>query len=383
MSAQPFEASTCPASALPPSIATGDTVPPPVPNPVRQVVATESVSLEPVPLAQPALAPKHAAPKDAHVTIPSALFDRWSHVLELHIKEQTRARRWKYGFRLLLVALVLAGLLWPVFKGASSAAASQNHVALVKLEGTIEYGSPAGAEPMNAALQAAFEDPSSVAVILQMNSPGGSPVQSSLIYDEINRLRSKHNKPIYAVVEELCASGCYYVAAATDDIYVQPASLVGSIGVIMEGFGATELMKKLGVERRIYAAGSNKAMLDPFSPSTDKQKAMVNTMLQDVHQQFILAVKAGRADALNNDPELFSGRVYTGTQSIANGLADEYGTVHAVARDVVGVDNVVDYSPKENIAERMAKKLGASFATGFSTSIANGLWQSSQTQGVK
>jgi protease-4 len=240
---------------------------------------------------------------------------------------------------------------------------------LVKLDGVIEYGSAAGAEPIMAALQAAFDDSASVAVVMQMNSPGGSPVQAAMIYDEINRLRTKHNKPIYAVVEEVCASGCYYAAAAVDEIYVNQSSMVGSIGVLIDGFGVPELMKKLGVERRLYTAGSNKGMLDPFSPSTAKQTAIINSMLKDVHEQFKNAVKEGRGDSLEDDPELFSGRIYSGSQGVALGLADGYASVNSLARDVIKVENIVDYSPKENIAERVAKKLGASFGAGAMQSI--------------
>jgi protease IV len=339
---------------------------------VESTAQTTTVPIEPTSPKMPMTEQVHvseSATTETSVTVPASTFNQFSGLWAQHLKEQTRARRWKYGFRFVLLTLFALAVLWPLLRGSSNTSATQKHVGLIKLEGTIEYGSPAGAEPMIAALQAAFEDSSSVAVVLQMNSPGGSPVQSSLIYDEINRLRIKYNKPIYAVVEELCASGCYYVAAAVDEIYVQPASLVGSIGVIMEGFGATELMKKLGVERRIYTAGNNKGMLDPFSPATDKQKSMVNAMLKDVHEQFITAVKDGRGESLVNDPEVFSGRVFTGSQSIKLGLADEIGSVSTLARDVIGVDNLVDYSPKENIAERVAKKLGASFGAGAMQSL--------------
>jgi protease IV len=306
------------------------------------------------------------------ITLPAATVTQLTDILAQHVKEQRRGRLWKYAFRALLVGLFVLAVLWPLLRGGSSNHDSATkHVAVVKLEGTIEYGSSAGAEPMMSALQAAFEDSSSVAVVLQMNSPGGSPVQSAMIYDEINRLRAKFDKPIYAVVEEICASGCYYVAAATDEIYVNPASLVGSIGVIMEGFGATELMKKLGIERRMYTAGSNKGMLDPFSPAKPKHKAIVDAMLADVHEQFITAVKEGRGESLDvsKDPEVFSGRIYTGKQSVTLGLADELGGLNYLARDVIGVENLVDYSPKENIAERVAKKLGASFGAGAMQSL--------------
>ncbi len=311
------------------------------------------------------------AKSDGHdtVTVPKSTFNQLSDLIEKQLKEQSTARRWKYIFRGVLLALFIIAVLWPIVRGSSNTSTSQQHVALVKLEGTIEYGSAAGAEPIMASLQAAFEDSASVAVVLQMNSPGGSPVQASMIYDDINRLRSKYDKPVYAVVEEVCASGCYYVAAATDEIYVSPASLIGSIGVIMEGFGATELMKKVGVERRMFTAGSNKGMLDPFSPSTEKQKAIVTDMLKDVHEQFIAAVKEGRGDALANDPDIFSGRIYSGNQGLKLGLADEFGSVNSLARDIIKVDNIVDYSPKDNIAERVAKKLGASFGAGAMQSI--------------
>jgi protease-4 len=317
------------------------------------------------------LEPKAADLKQADetVSVPTTTLNQFNTLFETHLKEQSKARRWKYIFRGLLLTLFVVAVLWPILRGSSNTSATEKHVALVKLEGTIEYGSAAGAEPMMASLQAAFEDAASVAVVLQMNSPGGSPVQAAMIYDDINRLRTKYNKPVYAVVEEVCASGCYFVAAATDEIYVNPASMVGSIGVLMDGFGVPELMKKLGVERRLYAAGSNKGMLDPFSPSSDKQNAIINSMLKDVHEQFITAVKDGRGDSLTNDPEIFSGRIYTGNQGIKLGLADEFGSVNSLARDVIKIDNIVDYSPKENIAERVAKKLGASFGAGAMQSI--------------
>jgi protease IV len=310
-----------------------------------------------------------AAALEPNLSLPASTVHQFTQLMAQHLKEQSTARRWKYIFRAVLLVLFLIAVLWPILRGSSNTSATLPHVALVKLEGTIEYGSAAGAEPINAALQAAFEDSASVAVVMQMNSPGGSPVQAAMIYDEINRLRSKYNKPVYAVVEEICASGCYYVAAAADDIYVSPASMIGSIGVLMDGFGVPELMKKLGVERRLYTAGSNKGMLDPFSPSSDKQKDIILTMLKEVHQQFITAVKDGRGDQLSNDPEIFSGRIYSGNQGLNLGLADAIGSVNSLAREVIKVDNIVDYSPKENIAERVAKKLGASFGAGAMSSV--------------
>jgi protease-4 len=203
-----------------------------------------------------------------------------------------------------------------------------------------------------------------------MNSPGGSPVQADMINAEIVRLRNKYNdKPIYSVVEEVCASGCYYVASATDEIYANPASMVGSIGVIMDSFGAVDLMKKIGIERRVYTAGVNKNLLDPFSPSTEKQRSIVDAMLKDVHEQFITAVKEGRGDSLIDDGDVFSGRVYSGSQGLKIGLIDGFSSVNNLARDVIGVANLVDYSPKENLAERVAKRLGASVGVGFGSAL--------------
>ena len=320
--------------------------------------------------AQPMLTqPEGSTHPEPAIALPSALVQQLLGLVQEHQRAQRSAKRWKYGFRGLLLAVFCFAVLWPLLHNSDDTLTTAQHIGLIKLEGTIELGSPAGAEPIMASMQAAFEDPNSVAIVLQMNSPGGSPVQAAMIYEEINRLRLLHKKPVYAVVEELCASACYYVAAAVDDIYVSPASLVGSIGVLMDGFGAPELIKKLGIERRLNTAGDNKAMLDPFLPTTPGQQAIIKQMLGDVHQQFISAVKEGRGDALKPDPEVFSGRIYTGNQSIANGLADALGSVNTLARDVVKVDNLVDYSPKENIAERVAKRLGASFGAGAMQSL--------------
>ncbi len=197
-------------------------------------------------------------------------------------------------------------------------------------------------------------------MILRINSPGGSPVQAGMIYDDIARLRAKYpKKPLYVVVEEICASGGYYVAAAADKIYVDKASIVGSIGVLMDGFGFTGLMDKLGIERRLLTAGRNKGFLDPFSPQTDQQKTYALDMLEQVHQQFIGAVKKGRGNRLKDDPDLFSGLFWTGQRSIELGLADGLGTVDSVARDVLKAPDLVDYTVKENLPERVARRFGA------------------------
>lgn len=349
-------------------------------------VLAPSAAPTPAPSSTPTSAPQEplvpSASQDS-ISVPAKTLEALNALLHQQAKSQKSNRLRRNIWLGLIVGLVALTILWPMLRGSSNASATQKHVALIKLEGTIEIGSAAAAEPMMSALQAAFEDSASVAVVMQMNSPGGSPVQSAMIYDEINRLRSKYNKPLYAVVEEICASGCYYVAAAADDIYVNPASMVGSIGVLMDGFGAAELIKKLGVERRLYAAGENKGMLDPFSPSNPKHNAMIQEMLVSVHDAFIKAVREGRGDRLKETADMFSGRIFTGQGALSNGLADEVGTVSSLARDVIEVGNIVDYSPKENIAERVAKKLGASFGGAFGASAARSLLQShTQLNGV-
>lgn len=274
------------------------------------------------------------------------------------LAEQRARRRWGIFFKLLgfaYVAVILFTLVdWE--KGPIH----DKHTALVSLEGTIAAKGEANAENLISALDAAFEAEQSVGVVLRINSPGGSPVQAGLVNDEIRRLRGKHpDKPLYVVVEDVCASGGYYVAAAADRIYVNKASIVGSIGVLMDGFGFTGTMEKLGVERRLLTAGENKGFLDPFSPLPEKQKAFAAALLKDIHQQFIDVVKAGRGDRLKDNPDLFSGLMWTGAQSIALGLADDYGSVDSVARDVLKAETVLDYSVKDNFAERFAKRFGA------------------------
>jgi protease-4 len=215
-------------------------------------------------------------------------------------------------------------------------------------------------------LTGAFEEKNAAGIILRINSPGGSPVQSGIINDEIHRLRGKYpEKPLYVVIEDICASGGYYVAVAADKIYVNKASIVGSIGVLMDGFGVTGTMDKLGVERRLLTAGENKGFLDPFSPQAPEHKAHAQLLLNDIHQQFIDVVKAGRGTRLKETPEMFSGLMWTGAQSIQLGLADDFGSVDSVARDVIKAEKVLDYSIQDNIAERFAKRLGAGAVNGF------------------
>jgi protease-4 len=237
---------------------------------------------------------------------------------------------------------------------------TEKHTALVTLEGEISSSSMANALDINSSLTAAFENENSAGVVLRINSPGGSPVQAGMINDEIHRLRKLYPaKPFYVVIEDICASGGYYVAVAGDQILVDKASLVGSIGVIMEGFGFTGLMDKLGVTRRMITAGSNKGMLDPFSKENPQQVEMIKTMIDEIHQQFIAVVKAGRGTRLKETPDMFSGRVWNGEQAIKIGLVDGYGSVESVARDIFKAQDILDYTMKENFAERVAKRFGA------------------------
>jgi protease-4 len=283
-------------------------------------------------------------------------------VLMATLREQRAARRWKIFFRFVgLAVFLLIVFAFLDFKGETTSLASGGrHTAMVSLDGEIAAGTPASAESINASLDAAFADTNAAGVILKINSPGGSPVQAGMINDEIRRLRTLYpSKPFYVVVEEICASGGYYVAAAADKIYVDKASIVGSIGVLMDGFGFTGLMDKLGIERRLYTSGANKGMLDPFSPQVPKQKAYAETMLKEIHQQFISVVKEGRGDRLKDDPDLFSGLFWSGERAVELGLADGLGNSDYVARELFKAEDIVDYTVKENIAERVAKRFGA------------------------
>ncbi|HEY4372817.1 MAG TPA: S49 family peptidase [Burkholderiales bacterium] len=282
------------------------------------------------------------------------------------LKEQKSSRRWGIFFKFLTfayLAIVLMAVIDLPGMMSKKNTSLEKHTALVELRGVIDSTGNASADKITSALDSAFKDEGTAGVIMRINSPGGSPVQAGIIYDEIKRLRAKYPaKPLYVVVEDLCASGGYYVASAADKIYVDKASIVGSIGVIMDGFGFTGTMEKLGVERRAYHAGENKTFLDPFSPVNDKQVQYVNSMLEDIHQQFISVVRKGRGKRLKEDADTFSGLMWTGEKSIAMGLTDGLGTVDSVARDVIKAENIVDYSEHDNVAERLAKKFGASAA---------------------
>jgi protease-4 len=281
-----------------------------------------------------------------------------------HLEEQRAARRWRNAIRLLWLGVVVT-ILWLSFsRSTGTTHVNQAHTAVVQIQGEIASESDASADWIVGALRDAFADEGSQAVVLLINSPGGSPVQAGIINDEIRRLKDKHQKPVYAVVEESCASAAYYIAVAADQIFVDKASIVGSIGVLMDGFGFTGLMDKLGVERRLMTAGENKGFLDPFSPQTKTQRAYAQTMLDQIHQQFIQVVREGRGKRLKETPELFSGLFWTGQQAIELGLADALGSLDFVAREVVKAEDVVDYTRHENVAERLAKRFGAAVGEG-------------------
>ncbi|MDP3760274.1 MAG: S49 family peptidase [Ramlibacter sp.] len=280
------------------------------------------------------------------------------------LEEQRRARRWR-TIRSFAWLLFFAFLFWGLMgRGSPATDKTAPHTAVIEIKGEIASDSDASAESVVASMRSAFEDSGSQAVVLLINSPGGSPVQAGIINDEIRRLRAKYKKPIYAVVEESCASAAYYIAAATDRIFVDKASIVGSIGVLMDGFGFTGLMEKVGVERRLMTAGENKGFLDPFSPQTEKHRVFAQSMLDQVHRQFIDVVKAGRGKRLKETPELFSGLFWTGQQAVEMGLADQLGNVDFVAREVVKAEDLVDYTRRDNVAERLAKKFGAAIGEG-------------------
>lgn len=276
------------------------------------------------------------------------------------LAEQRRKRRWGIFFKLIGFAY-LGIVIWMLGDwGGAEKISDGKHTALVQLNGVIAAKSEASAERINMALQSAFEDKGTQGVVLLINSPGGSPVQAGLISDEIHRLRSKHpDVPLYAVVEDMCASGGYYVAAAADKIFVDKASIVGSIGVLMDGFGFTGAMDKLGVDRRLLTAGANKGFLDPFSPPNPKHIEHATALLKDVHQQFIDVVRKGRGQRLKETPDMFSGLMWTGDQSVQLGLADALGSVESVARDVIKAEDIRDFTQKQNLAERFARQIGA------------------------
>jgi protease-4 len=291
-------------------------------------------------------------------------------VLLAAIAEQRAGRRWGIFFKSVFLLLIVGGIGFAWFYGKDETEAFGPHTALVTIDGEIEGDAPGAAEVVIPALDKAFADENAVGVILHINSPGGSPVQAGMINDEIGRLREIYpKKPIYVVVDEICASGGYYIAAAADRIYVDKASVIGSIGVLMDGFGFTGLMEKAGVERRLLTAGENKGFLDPYSPQTPKQKAFALSMLNEIHQQFIEAVRRGRGKRLKETPEMFSGLFWTGAKAVDMGLADDFGTVDSVARDELKAEDIIDYTEREGLEDRVLKKFGASVGAGAIKSL--------------
>jgi protease-4 len=284
------------------------------------------------------------------------------------IRERRAERRWRVFFRLVWLALLAVALLFLLLPMGRQSAPGMVHTALVEIRGEIALGSDASADTLNDSLRHAFESPHAKAVVLRINSPGGSPVQSGIVNDEIRRLKAKHSKKVYAVVEEMCASGAYYIAVAADEIYVDKASLVGSIGVLIDSFGFTGAMEKLGVERRLLTAGANKGMLDPFSPQNEQHTAYAKAMIDQIHQQFIKTVRDGRGERLKDEPDLFSGLFWNGEEALRLGLVDQLGSVDSVARDVVKAEEVIDYTRRDNLAERLARRFGASLGESLARS---------------
>ncbi|MDR2874465.1 MAG: S49 family peptidase [Methylobacillus sp.] len=278
------------------------------------------------------------------------------------VTEQRRSRRWGIFFKTLTFAYLFL-LLAIMMNWFGPGESMGKHTALIDIVGEIGADGAVTADDTVISLQDAFEDRNTKGIILRINSPGGSPVQAGIINDEIKRQRKLHPEiPLYVVVDDICASGGYYIAAAADKIYVNKASIVGSIGVIMDGFGFTGTMEKLGVERRVLTAGKNKAILDPFSPSNPEQVAFAQGLLDEIHQQFIQVVREGRGQRLKETPDMFSGLFWTGSKSIELGLADGLGDVDYVAREIIKEENIVDFTARSSLADRIAKNFGASAA---------------------
>lgn len=290
---------------------------------------------------------------------------------EASLKEQRRSRRWGIIFKLLTFAYIGVILFMIGEASLTTVTSNEKHTALVELTGVIADKEIASADHIVTALRDAFENENAAGIILRINSPGGSPVQSGYIYDEIRRLRKENPAtPLHAVITDICASGGYYIASAADKIYADKASIVGSIGVRMDNFGFVDAMQKLGVERRTLTAGENKALLDPFLPENEETKAHVQNMLGEIHQQFINAVKEGRGDRLDSSVEgLFSGLIWTGEAAVKNGLVDELASASYVAREVIGEETIVDYTVQEDILERFAQRLGSTVAQVISTQL--------------
>ena len=297
------------------------------------------------------------------------------------LAEQKTARRWSTLFKILTFAYLLILLLMALGIFSDGKKKFESHTALIDISGVIEAGGEVSADAVMNSLHEAYDSKGTKGIILRINSPGGSPVQSGIINDEIKRQKKLHpNIPVYAVVEDICASGGYYIAAAADKIYVDKASIVGSIGVLMDGYGFTETMKKVGVERRLLTAGDNKAMLDPFSPLNPKHQELAQTMLNEVHEQFKTVVREGRGSRLKETPEIFSGLFWSGEQSIKLGLADALGSTDYVAREIIKQEEIVDFTYQEDFASRVAKRIGASVSATLGEVVAKQLINSGEVK---
>lgn len=285
------------------------------------------------------------------------------------VTEQRRARRWGIFFKSLMfiyLAVILGISMYPTLKQTLDDD-GEGHTAVINITGVIAEGESANANSIIRAMRNAVKNEDTKGIIMHLNSPGGSPVQSSYIFDEIRKIKSEHpDMPIYAVASDICASGCYFIAAAADKIFVNPATLIGSIGVILDGFGFVDTMKKLGVERRLVTSGEHKALMDPFSPANDEENKYMQEVLVQVHQQFIDAVKEGRGDRLKESDEIFSGLIWTGQQGKENGLADDFGGDDFVATNIIGAKKRVNFTVQERLIDRLAGKMGASFAQAIS-----------------
>jgi len=293
------------------------------------------------------------------------------------INEQRRSRRWGIFFKSLFFIYLFVIIFYIPTDWGEGGISHDEHTALIDLEGVIAANTQASADNLVRGLRAAFKDKKTAAVIMRINSPGGSPVQAGYVFDEIKRLRKKHpDTKLYAVVADICASGGYYIAAAADEIYADKASIVGSIGVLMDGFGFVDTLEKTGVERRLMTAGKYKGVLDPFSPLKKPEVQHVQNLLDTVHRQFIDQVKAGRGDRLSANPDLFTGLFWNGEESVKLGLVDGLGSTSYVAREIIGVENIVDFTPRPNYLDRFANRIGVTLAD----VIANSFGLSNATQ---
>ncbi len=293
-------------------------------------------------------------------------------ISEMAFEEQKKSRRWGIFFKFATLTYLSILLFFFISSNDNKIATTGDFTALISINGEISSQSEANASDFKRNLNDAYDNPGTKGIILSINSPGGSPVQSGIMNDEIGRLKSMNPQiPIYAVVEDVCASGAYYIAVATDSIFVDKASIVGSIGVLMDGFGFEQTIKKLGIERRLMTAGKNKAALDPFLPINPEQKVHVQSLLDQVHQQFIDVVRDGRGTRLASDEKIFSGLFWSGEQSIELGLSDYLGNVDYVAREIIGHEKIVDFTTYESFADRFAKQLGVSLGSKINEKIFN------------